>query len=212
MRCMDHVSCIDWLENYLKPDMRVFRSTARAVHALSGEAGAHVVSVNMTRHFTNGEGHSVPSAPLIIASECCTNTEPCVESSAPLPLSRIKYKGQCFESYVRAIDSYLPDQSLICPCGRQGRVACVSRHSPRSSQVVRSCWTTRIGRLTQRRGVLLAPAQHTDFQGLRPGIWKYHRPAFGPNPGPAAPAEKPGNCSGTMDASDAYPNCHSGRP
>ena len=118
---------IDWLENYLKPDMSVFEYGAGGSTLYLAKRVRNVVSVEHDEAFYKWVKDILSQRALHNCQLMLHKPEPCVESDLAFASYQEKYRGLCFESYVKAIDSY-PDQSfdLVLVDGR-ARMACVKR-------------------------------------------------------------------------------------
>lgn len=118
---------IDWLDAYLKPEMSVFEYGAGGSTLYLAKRVRNVVSVEHDEGFYQLvkeilSQRANPNCQLMLHKP-----EPCEESDPAFASYQEKYQGLCFESYVKAIDSY-PDQSfdLVLVDGR-ARMACVKR-------------------------------------------------------------------------------------
>lgn len=118
---------IDWLDSYLKPDMNVFEYGAGGSTLYLAKRVRNVASVEHDEGFY----HLVED---ILARRAIRNCQlmlhrpvPCDDDSRPYASYQMKYRNQCFESYVKAIDAY-PDRSfdLVLVDGR-ARLACFER-------------------------------------------------------------------------------------
>lgn len=118
---------IDWLDAYLKPDMSVFEYGAGGSTLYLAKRVRHVASVEHDEEF-----HRLVSD--ILAKRAIRNCQlmlhkavPCAAGNRDFASYQEKYRGLCFESYVKAIDD-CPDQSLdlVLVDGR-ARMACVKR-------------------------------------------------------------------------------------
>ncbi len=118
---------IDWLDGFLKPDMTVFEYGAGGSTLYLAKRVRHVASVEHDEGF-----HQLVSGILSQRGiDNCTlmlhKAEPCGEDNREFASHQQKYRGQCFASYVKAIDAY-PDRSfdMVLVDGR-ARMACVER-------------------------------------------------------------------------------------
>ncbi len=113
---------LNWLERFLNPTMMVFEwgaggstlfFSSRVAKVISTEHDPqwfeHVRRTITSSHVTNAECRFVPPIPFAISADAVdvnhTGERPCYQSGLD------KYKGQSFESYVRAVDAFA-DQSL----------------------------------------------------------------------------------------------------
>lgn len=122
---------IDWLDAYLKPDMCVFEYGAGGSTLYFVERAREVISVEHDKGFYQIvqeiiSRHNRKSCELLLHEPTL-----CSESSRNFASHQERYKGQCFESYVKAIDR-CPDKSLdlVLVDGR-ARLACVARALPK---------------------------------------------------------------------------------
>lgn len=159
---------IDWLDTYLKPDMRVFEYGAGGSTLYFAKRAGEVISVEHDESFY----HWVKD---ILAQRARTNcdlmlhrSEPCEESDPAFASFQPKYRGQCFQSYVTAIDAY-PDGhfDLVLVDGR-ARMASFKRALPKLKPggTIMLDNSERPG--YAEAGRIMAGAQRQDFPGLTP--------------------------------------------
>ena len=118
---------IDWLDAYLKPDMSVFEYGAGGSTLYLAKRVRDVASVEHDEGFYHLVEEILSKRSIHNCKLMLHKPEPCEESDGAFASYQGKYRGLCFESYVKAIDNY-PDQSfdLVLVDGR-ARMACVKR-------------------------------------------------------------------------------------
>jgi predicted O-methyltransferase YrrM len=118
---------IDWLDAYLKADMSVFEYGAGGSTLYLAKRVRNVVSVEHDEGFYKIVKGILSQRSIHNCQLMLHKSEPCEESNHAFASYQEKYKGLCFASYVKAIDSY-PDQSfdLVLVDGR-ARMACIKR-------------------------------------------------------------------------------------
>ena len=159
---------IDWLDAYLKPDMSVFEYGAGGSTLYLAKRVRNVVSVEHDEGFHQWVKEILSQRAIHNCQLMLHKPEPCVGSSHAFASFQKKYKGQCFESYVRAIDGY-PDQSfdLVLVDGR-ARMACVKQALAKIKPGGALMLDNTDRPAYAQAGRLLSAAQHSDFPGLTP--------------------------------------------
>jgi protein-L-isoaspartate O-methyltransferase len=99
---------IDSLDRYLTPDMSVFEYGAGGSTLYLTKHVRSVVSVEHDEAFYEGVKDILAQRAIDNCELMLHKPEPCTEGSRHFASYQDKYKNQCFESYVSAIDSY-PD-------------------------------------------------------------------------------------------------------
>jgi hypothetical protein len=118
---------IDWLAAYLRPNMTVFEYGAGGSTLYFARRVRSVVSVEHDEGFYDVVRGLVSKKGIGNCEVMHRAPTPCADSDGAFSSSQWKYRGLCFETYVKAIDGY-PDHSfdLVLVDGR-ARVACVKR-------------------------------------------------------------------------------------
>lgn len=159
---------IDWLDDYLKPDMSVFEYGAGGSTLYLTKRVRNVVSVEHDEGFY----HLVKKILGQRANHNCQlmlhTPEPCEESSRAYASYQVKYKGMCFQSYVKAIDSY-PDQSfdLVLVDGR-ARMACFKQALAKIKPGGAIMLDNSDRPAYAQAGRLMGDTPHLDLAGLTP--------------------------------------------
>ena len=119
---------IDWLDAYLKPNMRVFEYGAGGSTLFLAKHVQHVVSVEHDEGFYELVKGILAKRGIKNCELILHKSEPCEACNPGFASYQAKYKGLCFETYVKAIDHY-PDHSfdLVLVDGR-ARMSCI-KHS-----------------------------------------------------------------------------------
>jgi len=118
---------IDWLDTYLKPNMRVFEYGAGGSTLFLAKHVQHVVSVEHDEGFYELVKEILAKRGITNCELLLHKPEPCETSSLGFASYQTKYKGLCFESYVKAIDN-CPNQSLdLVVIDGRARMACFER-------------------------------------------------------------------------------------
>jgi hypothetical protein len=118
---------IDWLDAYLKPDMKAFEYGAGGSTLYLAKRVRDVTSVEHDREFYDLVKSILAQRSNRNCSLMLHEPKACEESDREFASYQVRYKDMCFESYVKAIDDH-PDKSLdfVLVDGR-ARVACVKR-------------------------------------------------------------------------------------
>jgi predicted O-methyltransferase YrrM len=122
---------IDWLNDFLRPSMCVFEFGAGGSTLFLAKRASQIWSVEHDESFyeivqKRLDGLSQQSCELMLRKPV-----PCLDRSVEFASYQDRYKGMCFESYVKSIDRR-PDRSLdlVLVDGR-ARLACVRRAVPK---------------------------------------------------------------------------------
>jgi predicted O-methyltransferase YrrM len=118
---------IDWLGDYLEPDMTVFEYGAGGSTLYLAKRVRQVVSVEHDERFYRWVRNLIARQSLHNCELMLHEPRPCTGADRAFASYQEKYKDLCFEAYVKAIDLY-PDQSFdfVLVDGR-ARMACVKR-------------------------------------------------------------------------------------
>lgn len=116
---------IDWLESYLSPGMNVFEYGAGGSTLYLTKRVHRVISVEHDEGFYSLVRGILSQRNVSNCQLVLHKPEPCEDGGSAFASHQAKYRGLCFEAYVKAIDTY-PDHSfdLVLVDGR-ARVACV---------------------------------------------------------------------------------------
>ena len=118
---------IDWLATYLQPRMSVFEYGAGGSTLYLAKRVRQVVSVEHDEGFYQFVKDLTAKQGIRNCELMLHAPRACTDATRAFASYQQKYKGLCFESYVKAIDAY-PDASfdLVLVDGR-ARLACVER-------------------------------------------------------------------------------------
>jgi predicted O-methyltransferase YrrM len=159
---------IDWLDRYLTPEMSVFEYGAGGSTLYFAKRVRSVVSVEHDEGFFKWVQEILARRALDNCQLMLHTPQPCTDSSQPFASYQDKYRGQCFESYVRAIDGY-PDRSfdLVLVDGR-ARLACVKQAIAKLKPGGALMLDNTDRPAYAPAGRLLNGARHSEFPGLTP--------------------------------------------
>lgn len=118
---------IDWLDSYLDSGMKVFEYGAGGSTLFLAKRAGSVVSVEHDESFYRIVRDELLRRNINNCQLILRQPEPCKGSGGTYASFQSKYKGWCFESYVRTIDDF-PDGGfdLVLVDGR-ARVACINQ-------------------------------------------------------------------------------------
>ena len=118
---------IDWLDAFIKPDMNAFEYGAGGSTLYLAKRVRHVVSVEHDTGFYGTVEKIMSTRGVGNCHLMLHEPKPCSDVDRDFASYQEKYRGQCFEAYVKAIDSY-PDGGFdfVLVDGR-ARIACVQR-------------------------------------------------------------------------------------
>lgn len=159
---------IDWLESYLCPSMNVFEYGAGGSTLYLTKRVDRVISVEHDEGFYSLVREILSQRNISNCRLVLHKPEPCENGGIAFASHQAKYRGLCFEAYVKAVDTY-PDHSfdLVLVDGR-ARVACVrqalAKVKPGGAFLLdnsdRTCYAE------AKR--ILADFPHLDFFGITP--------------------------------------------
>lgn len=118
---------IDWLESFLQPTMDVFEYGAGGSTLYLTKRVHRVISVEHDEGFSSLVQGILSQRNIGNCQLVLHKSEPCEDGTIAFASHQIKYRGLCFEAYVKAIDIY-PDRSfdLVMVDGR-ARTACMQQ-------------------------------------------------------------------------------------
>lgn len=159
---------IDWLSEYLRPGMSAFEYGAGGSTLFLAARVRRLVSVEHDPTYHRGVAARIGGD---LGGRCellLREPRPCDGTNHEFASVQARYRGVCFDSYVKAIDAY-PDRSfdLVLVDGR-ARVACVKRALPKVAAGGAIVLDNSDRAAYADAGRLLAALQRQDLPGLTP--------------------------------------------